>query len=98
MGARLRLKAGRDISTFDPSVQKIFRAMKTYGLIVADNGSDMYIQGTMDSRWNNDILNPAFGALSADDFEVVSLGWHPQSVGVACICTHRGRAWIHERS
>ena len=32
--------------------------MKRYGLIVADNGSDMYITGTMDARWNNDVLNP----------------------------------------
>ena len=42
-----------------PEVQKIFRAMKKYGLIVADNGSDMYISGTFDTRWNNDVLNPA---------------------------------------
>ena len=48
MGARLRLKASKDISGFPPDVQRIFRAMKTYGLIVADNGSDMYITGTMD--------------------------------------------------
>jgi len=75
MGARLRLKATRDISTFDPSVQKIFRAMKRYGLLVADNGSDMYISGTYDTRWNNDVLNPAFRALTAADFEVVKLGY-----------------------
>jgi hypothetical protein len=75
MGARLRLKASKDISGFPPDVQRIFRAMKTYGLIVADNGSDMYISGTMDSRWNNDMLNPAFAALKAGDFEVVMLGW-----------------------
>ena len=75
MGARLRLKASRDISGFSPEVQKIFRAMKRFGLIVADNGSDMYISGTMDGRWNNDVLNPAFGALTADDFEVIQLGW-----------------------
>lgn len=75
MGARLRLKAGKDISTFAPEVQRIFRAMKRYGLIVADNGSDMYISGTMDARWNNDVLNPAFAALTADDFEVIQLGW-----------------------
>jgi hypothetical protein len=75
MGARLRLKAARDISGFTPEVQRIFRAMKRYGLIVADNGSDMYISGTMDARWNNDVLNPAFSALTADDFEVVQLGW-----------------------
>lgn len=77
MGARLRLKAGKDISGFPPEMQKIFRAMKTYGLIVADNGSDMYISGTYDTNWSNDVLNPAFGALSASDFEVVQLGWRP---------------------
>jgi hypothetical protein len=75
MGARLRLKASRDISGFAPEVQRIFRAMKRYGLIVADNGSDMYISGSMDGRWNNSVLNPAFAALTADDFEVVQLGW-----------------------
>ena len=56
-------------------MQRIFRAMKRYGLIVADNGSDMYISGTMDARWNNGVLNPAFSALTADDFEVIQLGW-----------------------
>ncbi len=75
MGARLRLKASKDISGFPSEVQKIFRAMKRYGLIVADNGSDMYISGTTDARWNNDVLNPAFRALTADDFELVQLGW-----------------------
>jgi hypothetical protein len=75
MGTRLRMKAGRDISGFPAVTQKIFRAMKRYGLIVADNGSDMYVSGTMDARWNNDVLNPAFHALTADDFEVIQLGW-----------------------
>ena len=75
MGARLRLKASKDISGFTPEVQRIFRAMKRYGLIVADNGSDMYVSGTMDARWNNSVLNPAFRALTADDFDVVELGW-----------------------
>ena len=70
MGARLRLKASRDLSGFTPEVQKIFRAMQRYGLIVADNGSDMYVSGTYDTRWNNGVLNPAFGALKASDFEV----------------------------
>jgi hypothetical protein len=79
MGARLRLRATRDISSFPPDVQKIFRAMKRYGLIVADNGSDMYISGTMDARWSNDVLNPAFAALTADDFEVIQLGWRPNT-------------------
>jgi hypothetical protein len=75
LGARLRLKASKDISAFPAELQRIFRAMKRYGLIVADNGSDMYISGTMDARWNNDVLNPAFRALTADDFEVLQLGW-----------------------
>ncbi len=79
MGARLRLKASKDISAFSPEMQKIFRAMKRYGLIVADNGSDMYITGTFDTRWNNDVLNPAFAALTASDFEVVQLGWKPST-------------------
>ena len=75
MGARLRLKASKNLSSFTPDAQRIFRAMQRYGLIIADNGSDMYIGGTLDARWNNSVLNPAFGALSAADFEVVQLGW-----------------------
>lgn len=75
MGARLRLKASVNLSGYPPDVQKIFQAMKTYGLILADNGSDMYITGTMDSRWDNDVLNPAFASLTVDDFEVIELGW-----------------------
>jgi hypothetical protein len=75
MGARLRLKSSKSLSTYTAAVQRIFRAMQRYGLIVADNGSDMYVSGAMDPRWDNDILNPAFHALTADDFEVVQLGW-----------------------
>ncbi len=74
-GTRLRMKASKDISGYPPEMQKIFRAMKKYGLIVADNGSDMYIGGAFDPRWNNDVLNPAFHSLHANDFEVVQLGW-----------------------
>lgn len=80
MGARLRLKSAKDISGFTPEVQRIFRAMKRHGLIVADNGSDMYISGTMDARWNNDVLNPAFRSLTADDFEVIELGWRGRTL------------------
>jgi len=77
MGARLRLKANVNISSHPPELQKIFRAMKQYGLIVADNGTDMFISGAFDMRWSNDILNPAFRSLTASDFEVVQLGWRP---------------------
>lgn len=75
MGTRLRLKVSKDISMFPEPIFKIFQAMKTYGLIVADNGSDMYITGTHDTRWDNDVLNPAFRSLTAGDFEVIQLGW-----------------------
>jgi hypothetical protein len=74
-GTRLRLKASKDISGFPAPIQKIFRAMKKHGLIVADNGSDMYITGAFDPRWDNGVLNPAFRALNASDFEVIQLGW-----------------------
>jgi hypothetical protein len=75
MGARLRLKASRSLTAYPPEIQRIFRAMQRYGLIVADNGSDMYVSGATDPRWDNAILNPAFHGLTADDFEVVQLGW-----------------------
>ncbi len=77
MGARLRLKSSKDLSGFAEPLRRIFQAMKTYGLIVADNGSDLYVTGTYDPRWDNDLLNPAFASLKASDFEVVQLGWQP---------------------
>jgi hypothetical protein len=75
LGARLRLKPTKDLSGYPVYIQNMFRAMQTYGLIVADNGSDMYITGSMDPRWNNRELNPAFRSLTAGDFEVIELGW-----------------------
>lgn len=83
MGARLRLKASKAIDGYPADVRRLFQAMKTHGLIVADNGTDMYISGTMDARWDNDVLNPAFASLSADDFEVVRLGWGAPSAAAA---------------
>jgi hypothetical protein len=75
MGTRLRLKASKDLAGFDPGVQRIFRAMQRYGLIVADNGSDMFISGAFDPRWSYDAVHPAFHALTASDFDVIELGW-----------------------
>jgi hypothetical protein len=75
LGARLRLRSTINLSSFPPEIQRIFRAMQRYGLIVADNGSDMYVSGAFDPRWNNDVLNPAFRALTANDFDVIELGW-----------------------
>ena len=79
MGARLRLKPDVDLSAYPPEAQKIFRALKKYGLIVADNGGPLFITGTMDPRWDNHVLNPAFHALTGKDFEVLELGWKPET-------------------
>lgn len=54
MGARFRLKAGFDISGFNAAAQVVLTAMKHYGLIVADNGSNWFFQGTEDAGWNNE--------------------------------------------
>ena len=51
MGMRLRLKASYDISHFSPNVQVILTALKKYGMIMADNGSAMYLSGAPDDRW-----------------------------------------------
>lgn len=89
MGARLRLKSSVDVTqrTSDPNIQKIFRAMQKHGVIVADNGSDMYITGTYDTRWDNGVLNPAFANLTASDFEVIQLGYNAVPVGSAILAS-----------
>jgi hypothetical protein len=94
MGARLRLKASVDVSqrTKDPQMQRLFRAFQKHGLIVADNGSDMFITGTYDLRWDSDILNPAFRALSASDFEVVQLGYNPPAPAPSVHNLHASRS------
>ena len=73
MGARVRLRADYDISSFDPDVQVILVALKTYGLILADNGSDWFITGAPDDRWNDDILHQ-LTRVKGKDLEVVKLG------------------------
>jgi hypothetical protein len=70
MGSRLRLRADFDISGFDPVVQIILQAMKTYGLIVADHGNNMVISGMPDTRWNDTILRQ-FRTITSSNFEVV---------------------------
>mgnify|MGYP006909086233 CR=1 FL=1 len=72
MGLRLRLKASFDISGYSPDVQVILRALKTYGLILADNGSAWYISGVPDERWDNDILHE-WDDISGSNFEVVDV-------------------------
>lgn len=57
MGARFRLKAGFDASAYSGDAKVILAAMKHYGLIVADNGSDWYFQGEVNSHWTNDLMD-----------------------------------------
>ena len=57
MGARFRLRQGFDISGFSPNARVVLLAMQRYGLIVADNGSDWYLQGTVDDGWTNGLLD-----------------------------------------
>jgi hypothetical protein len=73
MGARLRLRRDFDITSFAPDVQVILTALKTYGLILADNGSDWYISGAPDDRWDNDVLHQ-ITRVKGKDLEVVQLG------------------------
>ncbi len=81
MGARFRLKASYNISGFPPEMQVILQAMKTYGIILADNGSDWYVSGIPDERWDNDMLH-LLDVLTGSNFEAVdtsSLMMNPDS-------------------
>ena len=71
MGKRFRLKAGFDVSTFSADVQVILRALKKYGMILADNGSAWYISGAPDPRWNDDVLVSELRRVKGADFEAV---------------------------
>lgn len=79
MGMRIRLKASFDISGYSATNQVILTAMKKYGMILADNGSNFYFQGTPDARWNDSDLNQLKN-IASDNFEVVQMtptypGW-----------------------
>ena len=70
MGLRVRLKASVDISDFPRQARIVLQALKTYGMILADNGSNWYISGAPDPRWSNDALH-TIGRITGSDFEVV---------------------------
>jgi hypothetical protein len=72
MGARFRLRAGFDISGYSAANQVILRALKKYGMMLADNGSAWYISGAPDSRWDNDDLHK-LGQVLGSDFEAVDV-------------------------
>ena len=73
MGMRVRLKAGFDISGYSPHIQVILKALKKYGMFVADNGSNWYISGAPDSRWDDDELGE-LKSIQGNNFEVVKMG------------------------
>jgi hypothetical protein len=70
MGLRVRLKASFDVRPFPPQARVVLSALKRYGMIVADNGSDWYISGAPDARWSNDQLH-TLGSVMGANFEVV---------------------------
>ncbi|QDT34996.1 hypothetical protein [Thalassoglobus polymorphus] len=70
MGMRVRLRANYDISDFPPEAQVILKALKKYGMILADNGGDWYISGAPDPRWDNDALH-TLKKVQGKDLEVV---------------------------
>lgn len=72
MGMRVRLKASFDVSGYPPQAQVILVALKKYGMIVADNGSDWYLSGTADARWDDGQIN-TLKQLRGSDFEVIKL-------------------------
>ena len=73
MGLRLRMKAATDCSGLPKEVQVICTALKTYGMFVADNGSDWYLSGAPDARWSDEALHE-LGTIPGDAFEVVDTG------------------------
>lgn len=70
MGMRVRLKSTFNTNGYSPAMRVVLNAMKKYGMILADNGSNWYVSGAPDSRWDDDELH-TLGALKGSDFEVV---------------------------
>ena len=77
MGQRLRLKRGFDISGFPYQARVVLKAMKIYGIILADNGSDMYVSGAPNPNWNNDALH-SLHRVKARHFVVVDTSKLPK--------------------
>jgi len=73
MGARFRLKASFDLTPYHGAARVILQALKTYGMFVADNGSNWYLSGTTDTGWNDDDLNQ-LKRVPGSAFEAVNTG------------------------
>ncbi len=77
MGLRVRLRKSYRISRFPPQARVVLRALKEYGMIVADNGSDWYISGAPHPRWSNDQLHTLHN-VPGSAFEVVDTAKMPR--------------------
>lgn len=74
MGMRVRLKSSFVIPAgFSTESKAILQSMKTYGMLLADNGSDWFVSGAPDDRWNNDQLLSELGSAKGSEFEVVQM-------------------------
>lgn len=73
MGQRFRLKASFDVSSFSQDIKVILTAMKKYGIILADNGSDWFISGEPNASWNDDRFVNKFRQVHESDFEAVDV-------------------------
>jgi hypothetical protein len=94
MGARFRLKASFNISTFSPQAQLVLRAMQQYGLILADNGSNWYFGGTADPAWPRALIAQlkevpasAFEAVDESSLMVNANSGQARQTGGAVTCT-----------
>jgi hypothetical protein len=77
MGVRVRLKESIDISGFPRQARVVLQALKTYGMILADNGSSWYVSGAPSPKWSNDDLH-SLGRITGSMFEVVdTTSLHP---------------------
>lgn len=73
MAMRVRLKADCNIPGFPADVRVTLKALKTYGMFVADNGSDWYVNGALDPRWNDDAVS-TLKRVTGSAFEAVKIG------------------------
>jgi hypothetical protein len=71
MGARFRLKKSFDVTGFPAPVRVILVAMQTYGMFLADNGSDWYVSGAPNRNWDDEMLGDSFRLVQGSDFEAV---------------------------
>ncbi len=71
MGMRVRLRADFDTTGFSPEARAILEALKTYGMILADNGGRWFLSGSPDERWDNEVLVSELGRVTGADLEVV---------------------------